>query len=84
MEIGFFSEMPYKPLDPTKDWPVPSKYYDPKKGSELYRQTLDAFVHADELGFDILVINEQHSKPSNVTPSPNLLMANLATHTKKV
>lgn len=83
MEAGFFSEMPYKPLDPTNKWPVPSRYYDPKKGSELYRQTLDEFVRADELGFGILVINEQHSKPSNVTPSPNLLVANLATHTKK-
>lgn len=75
--------MPYKPLDPTLSWPVPSKFYDPVVGGELYRETLDQFVRADELGFDVLAINEQHFKPSNVTPSPNLLFANLATRTQR-
>ncbi len=83
MQVGFFSEMPYKPLAPDNSWPVPSKYYDPEIGSELYRQTLEEFVRADELGYDILSINEQHFKPSNVSPSPNLLFANLATRTKR-
>ncbi len=83
MEVGFFSEMPYKPLEPTAKWPVPNSNYDPIKGSQLYREALQAFYLADELGYQILCINEQHSKPSNVTPSPNLLMADLATHTKQ-
>ena len=82
MEVGFFSEMPYKPLDPTSKWPVPSRNYDPEEGSDLYRQALEAFYLADALGFGVLCINEQHSKPSNVTPSPNLFMAILATQTK--
>src|SRR5579862_7068649 len=75
--------MPYKPLAPDNAWPVPSKFYDPVIGRELYRQTLEEFVRADELGFDILSINEQHFKPSNVTPSPNLFFANLATRTNR-
>jgi alkanesulfonate monooxygenase SsuD/methylene tetrahydromethanopterin reductase-like flavin-dependent oxidoreductase (luciferase family) len=83
LEVGFFSEMPYKPLEPTAKWPVPRRNYDPIIGSQLYREALQAFYRADELGFRILCINEQHSKPSNVTPSPNLLMADLATHTKQ-
>lgn len=82
MQIGFFSEMPYKPLRPDLAWPVPSKYYDPEKGGKLYQETLDQFVFADSLGYEVLAINEQHFKPSNVTPSPNLLFANLATRTK--
>jgi alkanesulfonate monooxygenase SsuD/methylene tetrahydromethanopterin reductase-like flavin-dependent oxidoreductase (luciferase family) len=83
LQVGFFSEMPYKPLDPDHPWPVPSKFYDPLKGSELYRNALDQFVRADQLGYDVLAINEQHFKPSNVTPSPNLLFANLATRTER-
>ena len=83
MEVGFFSEMPYKPLEATAKWPVPRRNYDPIIGGELYREALQAFYRADELGYRILCINEQHSKPSNVTPSPNLLMADLATHTKQ-
>jgi alkanesulfonate monooxygenase SsuD/methylene tetrahydromethanopterin reductase-like flavin-dependent oxidoreductase (luciferase family) len=75
--------MPYKALDADHQWPVPSKLYDPEKGSRQYRDSLDEFQRADELGYDALVINEQHSKPNNVTPSPNLVLANLATRTKK-
>jgi len=81
LQIGFFSEMPYKPLNPSLTWPVPSKNYDPEIGGDLYRQTLEQFVRADELGYEVLAINEQHFKPSNVTPAPNLFFANLATRT---
>src|SRR6266404_5479479 len=39
----------------------PNKFYDPEKGYELYQRYLEQLVLADRLGFDAVVLNENHN-----------------------
>ena len=50
-----FTEMPYPHLPPFDELStirvtLPSKYFDPKIGADLYNRYLDEYVIADELG----------------------------------
>src|ERR1700735_4978618 len=67
MRFTFFHLMPYRPLDMTERhkhraaWVVlPNALYDPKKGAEEYQSYIDQLVYAEELGFDVLGVNEHH------------------------
>ena len=67
MRAYHFTEMPYPFLpDDVEDRfgamrvTLPNRFYDPKKGHELYNRYLDDYEYADELGLDIM-LNEHHS-----------------------
>ncbi len=59
-----------------------NKYYDPKKGAELYNQYLDQMETADELGFDGVVVNEHHQTAYGMMPTPGVLAGALARRIK--
>ena len=64
MQAWHFSENPYPFLPELKDIEsvrvsLPNKYYDPKIGADLYRDRIDEWVLAEELGMNIF-INEHH------------------------
>jgi alkanesulfonate monooxygenase SsuD/methylene tetrahydromethanopterin reductase-like flavin-dependent oxidoreductase (luciferase family) len=53
----------------------PNKFYDPKRGHELYERYLSELVLADKLGFDAVIVNEHHNTSYSMMPAPNLIAA---------
>ena len=90
MKIYYFTEMPHHeyPDEEAEKYPslrldFPNTYFDREKAHSNYRRYLDEYEHADEVGFDGLMINEHHSTPSCVNVSVNMSAAILARTTKR-
>lgn len=90
MKFTFFHLMPYRPLDMAErhkhraGWVVlPNTLYDPKKGAEEYQSYIDQLVYAEELGFDVIAVNEHHATAYGMMPAPNLIASALIQRTKK-
>lgn len=58
--------------------------YDPKLAVQVYKNHLEEWVRAEELGFDGVYMAEHHFGPYNLTPSPNLMVAALSQRTKRM
>jgi len=91
MKFTCFHLMPYRPLDLEKAqayrsaWVVlPNSFYDPKKGAAEYDSYLDQLVYAEELGFDVIAVNEHHQTAYGTMPAPNLIASALIQRTTKV
>jgi alkanesulfonate monooxygenase SsuD/methylene tetrahydromethanopterin reductase-like flavin-dependent oxidoreductase (luciferase family) len=91
MKFTAFHLMPYRPLDLDEavkyraSWVVlPNSMYDPKKGADEYESYLSQLAYAEELGFDVIAVNEHHQTAYGLMPAPNLLAASLIQRTKKV
>jgi alkanesulfonate monooxygenase SsuD/methylene tetrahydromethanopterin reductase-like flavin-dependent oxidoreductase (luciferase family) len=91
MEFIFFHLMPYRPLDMEERrkhrsaWVVlPNKLYDPKKGADEYESYLDQLTYAEQLGFDVIAVNEHHQTAYGMMPAPNIIASALIQRTKKV
>jgi alkanesulfonate monooxygenase SsuD/methylene tetrahydromethanopterin reductase-like flavin-dependent oxidoreductase (luciferase family) len=85
MKIFNFHLMPYADADleaiarnGTAWVTYSNRYYDPKKGAELYNQYLDQLEAADDLGFDGLIVNEHHQTAYGMMPVPGVLAGALA------
>ena len=91
MKFTFFHLMPYRPLDMAArhqhraGWVVlPNALYDPKKGAEEYCSYIDQLAYAEDLGFDIIAVNEHHQTAYGMMPAPNLIASALIQRTKQV
>ena len=88
MRFFSFHLMPYPALPDDYDGPAwvtcPNQLYDPAVGSEVYNRYLDELIHAEELGFDGVCINEHHQNAYGLMPSPNLMASILARQTSRV
>jgi alkanesulfonate monooxygenase SsuD/methylene tetrahydromethanopterin reductase-like flavin-dependent oxidoreductase (luciferase family) len=91
MKFTCFHLMPYRPLDLERAqayrsaWVVlPNSFYDPKKGAAEYDSYLDQLVYAEELGFDVIAVNEHHQTAYGSMPAPNLIASALIQRTTKV
>jgi alkanesulfonate monooxygenase SsuD/methylene tetrahydromethanopterin reductase-like flavin-dependent oxidoreductase (luciferase family) len=91
MEFICFHLMPYRPLDMEarkkhrSAWVVlPNSLYDPKKGADEYEAYIDQLVYAEQLGFDVIAVNEHHQTAYGMMPAPNLIASALIQRTKKV
>jgi hypothetical protein len=91
MKFVCFHLMPYRPLDleAAKNyrsaWVVlPNSFYDPEKGAAEYDSYLDQLTYAEELGFDVIGVNEHHQTAYGLMPAPNLIASALIKRTKKV
>ena len=80
MRICLFHLMPYGPLDldydkkyPAAWMSLPNSYYDPKEGHALYNRYLDELEYGDELGFDVLCVNEHHQTAYGLMAMPGVL-----------
>jgi alkanesulfonate monooxygenase SsuD/methylene tetrahydromethanopterin reductase-like flavin-dependent oxidoreductase (luciferase family) len=87
MEAWHFTEMPYPHLPPLDNVPsirvtIPSKYFDPTIGADLYNRYLDEHMIADELGLHIM-LNEHHQTATCLDAAAPLSAAILARQTKK-
>jgi alkanesulfonate monooxygenase SsuD/methylene tetrahydromethanopterin reductase-like flavin-dependent oxidoreductase (luciferase family) len=83
--------MPYRPLDMTarrkerSAWVVlPNSLYDPVKGAREYKSYIDQLVYAEQLGFDIIAVNEHHQTAYGMMPAPNLIASALIQRTRRV
>jgi alkanesulfonate monooxygenase SsuD/methylene tetrahydromethanopterin reductase-like flavin-dependent oxidoreductase (luciferase family) len=91
MKFTLFHLMPYAELDlsftdkyPTCWTVLPNTYYDPKKGAKLYNRYLDEIEYGEELGYDIVAVNEHHQNAYGMMPSPIVTASALARRTKRV
>ena len=90
MKIYYFSEFPYHeyPDEEGEKYPslrltFPNTYFDPAKGTELFKRYFDECMYVDELGFDGIMVNEHHNTPSCMNASCNLTAAILARTTQQ-
>jgi alkanesulfonate monooxygenase SsuD/methylene tetrahydromethanopterin reductase-like flavin-dependent oxidoreductase (luciferase family) len=90
MKFCLFHLMPYAPLDltfdqkyPTSWMALPNSYYDPKQGHLLYNRYLDELELGDQLGFDVLCVNEHHQTAYGLMPMPGVLAGALSRRTKQ-
>jgi alkanesulfonate monooxygenase SsuD/methylene tetrahydromethanopterin reductase-like flavin-dependent oxidoreductase (luciferase family) len=84
-----FHLMPYRAVDLEaaakyrSHWVVlPNDFYDPEKGSELYREYIEQLVYAANAGFDGICVNEHHQTAYGMMPAPNLLASVLIERTR--
>lgn len=82
-----FTEMPYPHLPPfetltTIRVTLPSQFFDPKVGADLYNRYLDEHMIADELGLNMMV-NEHHQTATCLDVAAPLSLAILARQTSK-
>jgi alkanesulfonate monooxygenase SsuD/methylene tetrahydromethanopterin reductase-like flavin-dependent oxidoreductase (luciferase family) len=62
---------------------VPNSLWDRDKARGLYQEYIDQLAHADELGFDGVVLNEHHQNIYGLMPSPNIIAAALTQRTHR-
>ena len=55
-----------------------NRFYDPRKGHQLYNTYLDQLEYAETLGYDGVCVNEHHANAYGNMPSPNLIASILA------
>lgn len=91
MEFVCFHLMPYRPLDMAarrkerSAWVVlPNGLYDPVKGAKEYKSYIDQLVYAEQLGFDVIAVNEHHQTAYGMMPAPNLIASALIQRTQRV
>ena len=89
MKVYYFSEFPYHeyPDEEGDKYPslrltFPNTYFDPNKGTELFKRYFDETMYVDELGFDGIMVNEHHNTPSCMNASCNMTAAVLARTTQ--
>ena len=84
MRVYAFDLMPWPHLDEPSYYPDPNARFDPVRGQAVYAEHLDQMVLCEDLGFDAIGINEHHSKPYGLMPSPNLIAAALTQRTSRI
>lgn len=89
MKFGYFTERPVRwlpeevILENGAHFGVSNKYYDSKKAADEYNYYIDENCYAEELGFDIIALNEHHGNPFCMGSVMNVEAAILARVTKK-
>jgi alkanesulfonate monooxygenase SsuD/methylene tetrahydromethanopterin reductase-like flavin-dependent oxidoreductase (luciferase family) len=90
MQIVLFHLMPYADLDldaarsnGTVWVTLPNRNFDPEKGHRLYNRYLDELEYGEQLGFDVLAVNEHHQTAYGLMPSPIVTASALARRTSR-
>jgi len=90
MQIGYFTERPYRWL-PEEDilrnrgyFGVSNGLFDREKAADDYHYYLDEYCYAEDLGFDVVALNEHHGNPFCMGSVMNVEASVLAYRTKRV
>jgi alkanesulfonate monooxygenase SsuD/methylene tetrahydromethanopterin reductase-like flavin-dependent oxidoreductase (luciferase family) len=90
MQVGYFTERPYRWL-PEEEilknggfFAVSNRLYDREKAADDYHYYLDENCYAEDLGFDVVALNEHHGNPICMGSVMNVEAAVLAYRTKRV
>ncbi len=62
----------------------PNRFFDSVEGSRLYRERLEHYRVAEEVGFDAVMTNEHHTAPFCMSARINIMSAFAAAVTKRV
>ena len=65
-------------------WGLSNRNYDAQKAHKLYNRFLDELEYGEELGFDVVSVNEHHQTAYGMMPSPIVTASALARRTKRV
>jgi alkanesulfonate monooxygenase SsuD/methylene tetrahydromethanopterin reductase-like flavin-dependent oxidoreductase (luciferase family) len=90
MKIGYFTERPYRWLPEEvilknrAFFAVSNGLYDRDKAADDYNYYLDENCYAEELGFDLVALNEHHGNPFCMGSVMNVEAAILAKMTKRI
>jgi alkanesulfonate monooxygenase SsuD/methylene tetrahydromethanopterin reductase-like flavin-dependent oxidoreductase (luciferase family) len=90
MKIGYFTERPYQSPEVNGvnlgDLDISNEIYDPEIAASLLNRYIDEKIYAEEVGFDMLMLNEHHSTPFQIGGVQNVEAAILAraTHRAKI
>ncbi len=84
MKIYAFDLLPWPYLDQPSYYPDPNALFDPARGCQVYAEHLDQMAMYEDLGFDAICMNEHHSKPYGLMPSPNIIAAALTQRTRHI
>jgi len=89
MQIGYFTERPYRWLPEDlilknrAFFAVSNQYFDREKAADDYHYYLDEYCYAEDLGFDVLALNEHHGNPICMGSVMNVEAAILAYRTRR-
>jgi alkanesulfonate monooxygenase SsuD/methylene tetrahydromethanopterin reductase-like flavin-dependent oxidoreductase (luciferase family) len=89
MKIGYFTERPVRWLPEEvilrngAHFAVSNKYFDREKAADEYNYYIDENCYAEELGFDIIALNEHHGNPFCMGSVMDVEAAILARITKR-
>ena len=84
MKVYAFDLLPWPYLDEPSYYPDANALFDPARGREVYAEHLDQMAMYEEYGFDAICMNEHHSKPYGLMPSPNIIAAALTQRTRRI
>lgn len=84
MKVYAFDLVPWPHLDEPSYYPDPNALFDPKRAHQVYAEHLEQMASYEDFGFDAVCINEHHSKPYGLMPSPNLIAAALIQRTSRI
>jgi alkanesulfonate monooxygenase SsuD/methylene tetrahydromethanopterin reductase-like flavin-dependent oxidoreductase (luciferase family) len=88
VDFFYFTEMPYPEAPELDKYPAirltyPNRYFNPEVGVRIYREYLDQFAWAEEVGFDGVMVNEHHNTPTCLDVSCNISAAAITQRTRK-
>ena len=87
MKIGYFTERPYQ--DPRimgvslTDLDLSNDIYEAELSADLFDRYIDEKIYAEEVGFDMLMLNEHHSTPFQIGGVQNVEASILARVTNR-
>jgi alkanesulfonate monooxygenase SsuD/methylene tetrahydromethanopterin reductase-like flavin-dependent oxidoreductase (luciferase family) len=65
-------------------WPHRGEPWGGLRQTQIYREHMEEWLYAEELGFDAIWLTEHHFTAYNMLPSPNLMLAALAQATTRI
>ncbi len=88
VDFFYFTEMPYPEAPELDKYPAirltyPNRYFNPEVGARIYREYLDQFAYAEEMGFDGVMVNEHHNTPTCLDVSCNISAGALTQRTRR-
>ncbi|HUA32648.1 MAG TPA: LLM class flavin-dependent oxidoreductase [Candidatus Binataceae bacterium] len=89
MKVGYFTERPVRwvpeevILKNGAHFAVSNSYFDREKAADDYNYWIDEYLYGEELGYDILALNEHHGNPFCMGSVMNVEAGILARLTKK-
>jgi alkanesulfonate monooxygenase SsuD/methylene tetrahydromethanopterin reductase-like flavin-dependent oxidoreductase (luciferase family) len=87
VKIGYFTERPYQSPEVNGvflgDLDISNSIYDPQLSADLLNRYIDEKIYAEEMGFDMLMLNEHHSTPFQMGGVQNVEASILARVTQK-
>jgi alkanesulfonate monooxygenase SsuD/methylene tetrahydromethanopterin reductase-like flavin-dependent oxidoreductase (luciferase family) len=84
MKIYAFDLLPWPYLEVPSYYPDPNALFDPARAQQVYAEHLEQMALYEEYGFDAICMNEHHSKPYGLMPSPNIMAAALIQRTRRI